>query len=103
MLVNERRTVAKLVFEHNGINPRTLLETASRWLGVDFTDDTDEDINQFRDYFADHMIAGQQLGQSLDDLIYDLVWGDLDEARLDDAAERAAWDLAWGRAKRLAV
>lgn len=103
MSLNERRTVAKLFFEHHGNDPRTILATAGEWIGVTFATPTDETLREFRDCFADHLIAGWPSGQSVNDLVLDLVWGDIDQAHLDKAAERAARDLALRRAKRLGV
>lgn len=83
-------------------NPRHVLETAGGWIGANFAGASEEQLTQFMDYFADHVIAGRPLGQSVEDLIDDLIWGDLDEVLLDDAAERAAQDLAGDvRSRRL--
>jgi hypothetical protein len=84
--------VKRSIFNSN--DPREVLEAAGEWIGANFAGASEQVLAQFTDYFADHVLAGRRLGQSVADLLDDLFWGDFDEDLLNDAAERAAREVA---------
>jgi hypothetical protein len=89
---SQRTSIKRIIFGSN--DARCVLETAGGWIDVDFVGASEQTLERFMDYFADHLIAGRPLGQSVDDFVDDLFWGDFDDDVLNDSAERAARDVA---------
>jgi hypothetical protein len=95
----QRNQVKAAIFGLHRNDAHTLLETAGEWIDVNFENASEQALTLFMDCFADHVLAGRPLGQTVSDLLDDLMWGDFNEDLLDDAAERATLDVA-GQGKK---